>query len=126
MTCHLSDHKSSPSVKVMDRPTEAVEVAAKAVGEEDVEDVADVAVEEDVARKRNENWRSSKWRMSHSAGNWQPCSLLEVQAHLAMRRLSLQLPHPHQPTQEMLLGDVTPCRDVLDPTTDVFGDFVID
>ncbi len=39
MTCHLSDHKSSPSVKVMDRPTEAVEVAAKAVDEEDVEDV---------------------------------------------------------------------------------------
>jgi hypothetical protein len=27
---------------------------------------------------------------------------------------------------EMLLGDVTPCSDVLDPTTDVFGDFVTD
>jgi hypothetical protein len=107
-------------VKVMDRLTEAVEVAVKAADEEDVE------VEEDVTRKKNENWRSSKWKMSHSAKNWQPCSPLEVQAHLAMRRPSSQLPHPHQPTQEMLLGDGTPCSDVLDPTTDVFGDFVTD
>jgi hypothetical protein len=45
MTCHHFDHKSSPSVKVMDRLTEAVEVAAKAADEEDVEDAADVEVE---------------------------------------------------------------------------------
>jgi hypothetical protein len=110
-------------VKVMDRLPAAAEVAAKAADEEDKEDVE---VKEDVTRRKSENWRSSKWKMRHSAASWRHCSLREAQAHLAARRPSLQLPHQHQPTQEMLLGDVTPCSDVLDPTTDIFGEFVID
>jgi hypothetical protein len=111
----------------MDRLPAAAEVAAKVAAKAvDEEDMADVEIKEDVTRKKTENWRSSKWKMRHSAASWRLCSPPEVQAHLATRRPSSQLPHQHQPTQEMLLGDVTPCSDVLDPTTDIFGEFVID
>ncbi len=62
MTCPHFAHKSSPSVKAMDRL-----VAAEVVVEEAVEEVVEVEeeVEEDDTSKQSENWRNSRHKMKH-------------------------------------------------------------
>jgi hypothetical protein len=61
-TCHHFAHKSSPSVKVMDRLAAAAEAAVEVAVEADVEDVVD---EEGDIRRKSANWRSSKWKTRH-------------------------------------------------------------
>ncbi len=62
MTCPHFAHKSSPSVKAMDRL-----VATEVVVEEAVEEVVEVEeeVEEDDTSKQSENWRNSRHKMKH-------------------------------------------------------------
>jgi hypothetical protein len=59
MICPHFAHKSSPSVKAMDRL-----VAAEVVVEEVVEAVVSQD-EEDDTRKQSENWRNSRHKMKH-------------------------------------------------------------
>jgi hypothetical protein len=59
MMCPQFAHKSSPSVKAMDRL-----VAAEVVVEEAVVEVEE-KVEEDDTSKRSENWRNSRRKMKH-------------------------------------------------------------
>jgi hypothetical protein len=123
MTCPHFVRKFWPYVRAMDRLAAAAEVPVDAV---DVGDVEDAVAAEDVTRKRNENWRSSGWKMNHLVASWQLCNLVKVQIYPTMRSLSYHPSPQHPPMQEMPLGDVTPCSGVLAPTLDICGGFVTD